>query len=64
MGLVNWANISQEEILREMDLFSQFKPGVHLLIGSWDARKVPAREWDFDKEAMDYSMEGMYEGRN
>lgn len=63
MGLVIWANISQEEIVREMGLFARFKPGDRVRIGSWDARKVLSRKWDFDKGTMHYSIEGMRAGK-
>ncbi len=64
MGLVIWANVSQEEVVREMDAFARFKPGDHVRIGAWGVRKVLARKWDFDRGTMRYSVEGPREGKH
>lgn len=63
MGLVIWANTSQEEIVREMGAFARFKPGDHVRIGSWTTRKVMARKWNFDTGTMTYTIEGNRDGR-
>lgn len=63
MGLVIWANISQEEIVREMYRFARFKPGDHVQLGNWSARKVISRKWDFEKGTMVYAIEGNRDGR-
>ena len=63
MGLVIWANTSQEEIVREMGAFARFKPGDQVRIGSWNTRKVMARKWNFDTGTMTYTIEGNRDGR-
>ena len=64
MGLVIWANVSQEEIVQEMDRFASFKPGVDVQIGAWNTRKVLARKWDFEKGTMIYTVSGSREGKH
>ncbi len=63
MGLVIWANTSQEDVVREMDKFARFKPGDQVRLGTWGTRKVMARKWDFDKGTMRYIIEGMRKGK-
>jgi hypothetical protein len=63
MGLVIWANVSQEEVVREMDKFARFRPGSPVRIGAWNTRKVLTRKWDFERGTMVYTIEGPREGR-
>ncbi len=63
MGLVIWANISQEEIVREMGRFARFKPGDQVRLGAWNEKKVMARKWDFERGTMLYAIEGNRAGK-
>lgn len=63
-GLVIWANVSQEDVVKEMDLWAKFKVGDPVQIGTFNVRTVIGRKWDFQTGTMKYVIEGSRSGRD
>ena len=51
-------NVSQEEIVKEMDLTARFKIGDAVQLGPLAMRRIIARKWDFERGMFKYSVEG------
>jgi len=62
-GLVIWANVSQEELVREMDRHARFQVGDRVRLGPMVRRAIVARKWNFGTGTMCYKLEGARPGR-
>lgn len=62
-GLVIWANVSQEELVREMEKHARFRVGTHVRLGPMTSRTIVARKWNFITGTMCYKLEGGRPGR-
>lgn len=63
-ALVIWCNVSQEDILREMDQVTKFPVGSQLDLGPFNRVTVLKRKWDFEKGQMHYLISGKRLGRD
>ena len=57
-------NISQEDIVKEMDLCAKFKVGDAVQVGKLSMRRIVARKWDFQRGMFAYMVEGGRPDRN
>ena len=62
-GLVIHHNVSQEDIVREIDLRCKFRVGATVELGPFARRRITKRRWDFAKGDVLYFIEGAREGR-
>lgn len=62
-ALVIWCNVSQEDILREMERIAKFPVGSQLDLGPFNQVTVLKRKWDFEKGQMHYIISGKRPGR-
>lgn len=62
-GLIIHYNVSQEDIVREIDLHCTFKVGQTVELGPFARRRIMRRKWDFQRGEMVYFIEGPREGR-
>ena len=62
--VVMWKNVSQEEVVREMDLSAKFRVGDAVQVGTWGARYIRRRKWNFIRGAFAYAVDGMRDGRD
>ncbi len=51
-------NVSQEDIVKEMDLSAKFKVGDTVQIGAFSVRRILGRKWDFERGMFKYTVEG------
>src|SRR6188768_4246888 len=63
-AVVMWRNVSQEDIVKEMDLSAKYRVGDVVEVGAFSARRILRRKWNFIKGCFTYSVEGMREGRD
>jgi len=63
-ALVVWANVSQEDVVREMERTAKFKIGDTVQIGPFVARRIIGRKWDFESGAFRYTVEGSRPDQN
>lgn len=57
-------NVSQEDIVKEMDRTARFKVGDAVQVGSFSARMILARKWNFERGMFAYRVEGARPDRN
>lgn len=57
-------NISQEDIVKEMDLCAKYKVGDAVQVGKLSIRRIAARKWDFQRGMFAYMVEGSRPDRN
>lgn len=62
-ALVIWCNITQQELVMEMDLFARFRVGDAVQISKKHLTKVVARKWNFSTGTFDYHIDGAPDGR-
>lgn len=58
-ALVIWCNITQEELVREMEVFGRWKVGEQVMISRKHIAKVIARKWNFTTGTFDYHVHGI-----
>jgi len=63
LGLVIWANVSQEDVVRQMEAAALFRVGALLELGPMMNRRIVQRKWNFQKGAFTYLLEGSRPGR-
>ena len=63
-ALVVHYNVSQEEVVQEMDLFCRFRVGDTVELGPFARRRIVGRKWNFQRGTMVYSIEGNRPGRD
>jgi len=63
-ALVIHYNVSQEDIVKEIELFCKFKIGDTVELGPFNRRSILGRKWDFGKGTMIYLLEGNRAGRD
>ena len=63
-ALVIWANVSQEDIVKEMDLSAKYRVGEAVQVGQWGARFIRRRKWNFKRGEFTYVIDGMRDGRD
>jgi hypothetical protein len=62
-AMVIWSNITQEEVVAEMDRFGRYRVGEHVRISRSHITKVVARKWNFTTGTLDYHIDGAPDGR-
>ena len=63
-ALIIHYNVSQEDIVKEIELFCKFKIGDTVELGPFNRRSILGRKWDFGKGTMIYLLEGNRAGRD
>jgi hypothetical protein len=63
-GLVIWANVSQEDIVKKMEEVARYKPGMLLDLGGSQKRRVLGRKWHFERATFFYLIEGKRGGES
>ena len=63
-ALVIHYNVSQEDIVKEIELFCKFKVGDSVELGPFNRRSILGRKWDFGRGTMIYLLEGNRAGRD
>ena len=58
-----WNNVSQQELVTEMEEFGRCKVGDHVKISRQHTAMFIARKWNFDAGTFDYHISGAREGR-
>lgn len=62
-GLIIWANVSQEDIVRNMNEVALFKVHQTVYLGPFQQRTILQRKWDFERGCFVYFLEGNRPGR-
>lgn len=62
-GLVVHHNVSQEELVQEMQLHMRFKIGESVELGPFARRLILGRKWQFQQGTVIYKIEGPRPGR-
>jgi len=62
-ALVIHYNVSQEDIVKEIELFCKFKIGDTVELGPFARRGIVGRKWNFQTGTMVYVLEGNRPGR-
>ena len=57
-------NVSQEDIVKEMELCAKYKVGAAIQIGAFNMSRIMARKWDFERGMFKYMVEGTRAGRD
>lgn len=60
---IHW-NVSQEDIVREMDLSARYRVGKSVQLGPFQTRRILGRKWDFARGQFNYTVEGSRPDRN
>ena len=63
-ALIIHYNVSQEDIVKEIELFCTFKVGDTVELGPFNRRSIVGRKWDFGRGTMIYLLEGNRAGRD
>lgn len=58
-ALVIWCNITQKELVHEMDAFGRWKVGEQVRVSRKHPAKVIARKWDFRAGTFNYHISGI-----
>jgi len=62
-ALVIHYNVSQEDIVKEIELFCKFEIGDSVELGPFARRRIVGRKWNFQTGTMVYILEGNRPGR-
>ena len=63
VGLVIWANVSQADVVAQMEAVARFPVGALLELGPMMNRRIVQRKWNFQTGAFTYLLEGSRPGR-
>lgn len=58
-ALVIWCNVTQGELVTEMDAFARWKVGERVHVSRKHPAKIIARKWNFQSGTFDYHVEGI-----
>ena len=61
-ALIIHYNVSQEDIVKEIELFCRYKVGDSVELGPFARRRIVGRKWDFQTGTMVYQLEGNRQG--
>lgn len=61
--LVIWNNVSQQELVMEMEKFGRWRVGEQVKISRQHNTKIIARKWNFDTGTFDYHIDGSPDGK-
>lgn len=61
--LTIWNNVSQQELVAEMEKFGRYRVGEQVKISRKHTTKIVARKWNFNTGTFDYHIDGSPDGQ-